>query len=133
MKKKRRIKEDYFFDILQYLGRDTGEKADIPVVLYMKTEYQDTLRYDEFVHKMFAKDQGLEIVCSYGDYDGAEGSSLRTGLRALVNAMYSDREWFALLIDDLDSFPLGSEEHKVLCDIKSHVPVFTMDFVKEYR
>lgn len=133
MKKKRRIKDDYFFDILQYLERDRGEKTDIPVALYVMTEYQETLRYREFIHKMHAKDQDLEVICSYRDFDGAEGSSLRTGLRALVNAMYSDREWEALLVDDMDSFPLGSEEHDVLCDIKSRMPVYTMDFVKKYR
>ena len=83
---------------------------------------------------MFAKDQGLDVVVSFRDCEGiVDESSLRPGLRALVNEMCSGSEWFALLIDDMASFPFGSEEHDVLCDIKSRMPVYTMDFVKKYR
>ena len=128
--KKKKIKEVFF----RHPDIVVDKMAAIPVALYLKEKSPYDQRFEEFVLKMKANDQGLEVIACYRDYEGKEGTSFRKGLQTMMSDLLShNRKWLAIIIDSEDNFPFGTREYDDLCKAKTEVPVFASDFVKNFK
>lgn len=136
--KKNYLMKDVFFHGIQVkppVDPDVhiNETPNIPVALYVKCKHPGSIKYEVFVNTINISNQGLDVIATYGDYEGAEGTSFRSALKNMLNDLYNNPEWDAVIIDSEDNFPPGTQEYNALCLIKDKVPVFTLEYVKNFK
>ena len=113
---------------------DTSESLPyIPVALYIKAETQNQLNYLEFMYGINLEWQGLKAINTYLDYEGAHGSSSRSGLKNLINDLYTDHNWFFIVVDKEENFPVGTKERFDIREAERVIPVLTMNEVMNFN
>ena len=136
-KKKHLMKDVYFHGIQVKPPVDPDahmeETPNVPVALYLKCKTPGQIKYEVFIDKEDVAKQGFDVVVSYSDYEGAEGTSFRSALQAMIKDLDQDPQWDAIIIDSAHNFPPGTREYDELLLIKNRIPVFTLDEVKTFK